>query len=84
MLRNNETLESEDRMARVEITKEQTVCDRYGSKVTASGARMQIGVSPAGAVVGPMLAASDESAADLCGGCRKSLEKWWNRKAGGE
>ena len=69
-------------MAKVEVTKEQTVCDRCGARVTPKGwlaqfidgtLRMyQVGVG------GLSLHA------ELCKACGDSLRKWWDRKAADE
>lgn len=69
-------------MAKVEITKEQTVCDRCGARVTERGFVAQF---VEGAL--KMLSAFTGGVsfkADLCKSCGESLVKWWNRKAGDE
>jgi hypothetical protein len=68
-------------MAKVEITKEQTVCDRCGSRVTPKGKQVQF-------IEGHGLRCYDPTVsglsfhAELCKGCADSLTKWWEKKAG--
>ena len=67
-------------MAKVEITKEQTVCDRCGSRVTKSGWLVQF-IEGALKLWG-METTGVSFSAELCKACGDSLQHWWNKKAG--
>lgn len=78
-------------MAKVEITKEQTVCDRPGcsKRVTDKGGIMVIHASESDTVAEVLLIEHGNpmphgTFVDLCRECLDTMTKAWNRKADGE
>jgi hypothetical protein len=73
---------------KVEITKEQTVCDRpgCGKRITAKGGFMFIDESKVEFTGDETLLNVDQrsDAVDLCRECLQQMHNAWNRKADGE
>lgn len=68
-------------MAKVEVTKAHTVCDRCGAKVSASGRIVQF-VEDCGLRTYAPSVEGLSFCADLCRTCAESLVRWWEKKAG--
>lgn len=65
---------------KVEVTKEQIVCDRCGRRIAKQ--RESVSLTNGGITQSVVQAEDTNTKLDLCLPCESSLKKWWERPRG--